>query len=67
MEHLQVAQRDPLVSPACEVCGFGTRLVGLEPDLVKERTDLCTYQCNHCGAVQTRPMRRPPNTRRGTR
>ena len=60
MEQIQLTQVDPLVPPACETCGLDMRLVGLEPHSTDRRTDVCTYQCNSCGAVQTRDA---PRTR----
>jgi hypothetical protein len=54
MEQTHLIRLNPLIPPACETCGSVTRLVGLEPHLTDRRTDVCTYQCNSCGAVQTR-------------
>ncbi len=39
-------------SPACAECGGLTRLTGLEPHPTKARTDLRTYECMACEAVQ---------------
>jgi hypothetical protein len=54
MEQMHLIRLDPLVPPACEMCGFDMRLVGLEPHPTHQQSDVCTYQCNSCGAVQTR-------------
>jgi hypothetical protein len=54
MEQPQLVELNPLVPPACETCGSLTRLVGLEPHPTGRGTNVCTYQCNSCGAVQTR-------------
>jgi hypothetical protein len=58
MEQTQLILLNPLVPPACETCGMVTRLVGLEPHPTSQKTDVCTYQCNSCGAVQTRDTAR---------
>ena len=44
----------PLAPIPCSNCGDRARLVGLEPTLGGDLADLCTYECNSCGAVQTR-------------
>jgi uncharacterized Zn finger protein len=43
----------PLVCPECTECMGKTRLVGVEPHPRFTQTDLCTYECTACGAVQT--------------
>ncbi len=58
MEQIQLIQLDPLVPPPCETCGLDMRLVGLEPHPTARWTDVCTYQCNSCAAVQTRDTSR---------
>ena len=42
----------PVHSPACTQCGGPTRLTGIEPHPTRRRTDLRTYQCLGCDAVQ---------------
>jgi len=42
----------PAGSP-CERCGSGTRLFGIEPHPTVVRTDLLTFVCTQCDAVQT--------------
>jgi RNase P subunit RPR2 len=53
--HIQLTEPElkPLVCPDCAECLGKTRLVGIEPHLRLARTDLCTYECLDCGAVQT--------------
>src|SRR5690606_22119514 len=54
-------QLAPLVPPACGACSEPTRLVGLEPAVDGDGfADLCTYECNSCGEVQTRVFLRSP-------
>lgn len=45
--------------PECKECGAESRLIGVEPDPVIERTDLYTYQCLICGEMQTRQIQLP--------
>jgi len=40
--------------PACTKCGGRTRLVGIEPHPIKDHTDLRTYECLACDALQAR-------------
>lgn len=42
----------PNAVPACEACGYTTRLVGLEPSL-GGKGEIATYQCISCANVQT--------------
>ena len=49
----------PLVCPECTDCGGQTRLVGIEPHLRLPFTDLCTYECLECAAVQTVAIPQP--------
>jgi hypothetical protein len=63
METIQLKKTSPLAFPSCDMCGESTRLVGLEPHPVEYRTDVCTYQCNTCGAVQIREAQRERPTR----
>jgi len=42
--------------PACHECGSQTRLTGIEPHPTQARTDLWTYQCLACDAVQAAVM-----------
>jgi hypothetical protein len=44
--------------PDCIRCGGKTRLFGIEPHLTAARTDLHTYVCASCDAVQTEIVRR---------
>jgi hypothetical protein len=39
--------------PKCRDCGARMRLFGIEPHPTIDRTDLLTYVCSHCDAVQT--------------
>ena len=45
-------QPSPLNSPACTECSGPTRLTGIEPHPTRPHTDLRTYQCLACDAVQ---------------
>jgi hypothetical protein len=38
--------------PACTKCAGRTRLVGIEPHPTKAHTDLRTYECRACDAMQ---------------
>jgi hypothetical protein len=44
---------DPLRERVCGKCGAGARFVGLESDPRERSADLCTYQCDACGHLQT--------------
>ena len=51
---VQIAVKsDDLAGSPCERCGSGTRLFGIEPRPTVERTDLRTFVCTQCDAVQT--------------
>jgi hypothetical protein len=43
---------DPLAGPFCLTCGGRTRLAGLESHPRLRRTDIRTYECETCEAVQ---------------
>ena len=49
---LHLEQSPAVGSPPCKECGGSTRLTGIEPHLTKARTDLRTYECLACEAVQ---------------
>jgi hypothetical protein len=40
--------------PVCEKCKGQTRLTGIEPHPTQPHTDLRTYQCLICDAVQAK-------------
>lgn len=42
--------------PGCRACRGDLRLVGLEPHETKGRTDVLTFQCDRCGAIDTREV-----------
>ena len=46
--------------PTCNRCGAAVRLFGIEPHPTISRTDLRTYVCEQCEAMQTEivPLRR---------
>lgn len=44
---------DALSPPACERCRALARFVGLESHPHHHGSDLCTYECDACGHVQT--------------
>ena len=50
------AQPGPTQGPACAECGSPTRLTGIEPHPTKPQTDLRTFQCLACDAVQAQVM-----------
>jgi hypothetical protein len=45
-----------LAGPACSDCGKSTRLTGIEPHPTEQHTDLRTYQCVVCDAVQVQAV-----------
>jgi hypothetical protein len=47
-------QPDLTRGPACEKCKGPTRLTGIEPHPTQPHTDLRTYQCLTCDAVQAK-------------
>ena len=49
---INLDQPTPVTSPACTECSGPTRLTGIEPHPTRPRTDLRTYQCLACDAVQ---------------
>jgi hypothetical protein len=51
---IHIPQRAPELGPACNKCGGRTRLVGIEPHPTKPHTDLRTYECMACDAMQAR-------------
>ena len=50
------AQPRPTHGPACAKCSGPTRLIGIEPHPTRLHTDLRTYQCLVCDAVQAELM-----------
>ena len=50
------AQPSPTHGPACATCSGPTRLIGIEPHPTQSHTDLRTYQCLVCDAVQAELM-----------
>jgi hypothetical protein len=51
-------QSDPLAARPCESCGRAARFVGLETDARDPGADLCTYECDICGHLQTEVIAR---------
>jgi hypothetical protein len=49
---LNLDHHTPVLSPDCTECSGPTRLTGIEPHPTRPRTDLRTYQCLACNAVQ---------------
>lgn len=45
-----------LPGPDCAECGKSTRLTGIEPHPTEKLTDLRTYQCVVCDAVQVQSV-----------
>jgi len=52
---VQIAAKldDQVAGSPCERCGSDTRLFGIEPHPTVERTELLTFVCTQCDAVQT--------------
>jgi hypothetical protein len=46
-------QRKIVVCPNCERCGAKARLFGIEAHPTVEQTELRTYVCGQCDAIQT--------------
>jgi hypothetical protein len=46
-------KRKILGCPDCDRCGAGTRLFGIEAHPIIDCTELRTYVCAQCDAVQT--------------
>ena len=49
---INLDQPTPYNGPTCRECSGPTRLTGIEPHPTRPRTDLRTYQCLACDAVQ---------------
>ena len=43
---------NPIRGPVCAKCSGPTRLIGIEPHPTQDQTDLRTYACIACDAVQ---------------
>jgi hypothetical protein len=43
-------------TPICNQCGGPTRLIGIEPHPALARTDLRTFACVQCDALQTQSV-----------
>lgn len=50
---IDLAPPNPMHGPACAQCSGPTRLIGVEPHPTRARTDLRTFQCLHCDAMET--------------
>jgi hypothetical protein len=46
-------KRKQIIAPACNKCRGTSHLVTAEPHPRFEHTDLRTFQCDTCGAMQT--------------
>jgi len=51
---IDLGHRPADLGPACTKCDGRTRLIGIEPHPTKAHTDLRTYECMACDAVQAR-------------
>jgi hypothetical protein len=49
----EMKKRKILGCPDCDRCGAGTRLFGIEAHPTIDRTELRTYVCAQCDAMQT--------------
>ena len=54
--HIDIPDASPDLGPACNKCGGRSRLVGIEPHPTRAHTDLRTYECLVCDAMQTRTV-----------
>jgi hypothetical protein len=52
-ESRNMSQFAPISCPKCRDCGAAMRLYGIEPHPTTDRTDLLTYVCSDCDAMQT--------------
>lgn len=59
---IRLKQETPSAPIRCEFCGGQMRLIGSEPDPVKDNTDLLTYLCSACGEFAVLPIESPPST-----
>jgi hypothetical protein len=50
---LAVSHSQTSVDPTCNRCGAPVRLFGIEPHPTISRTDLRTFVCDRCQAMQT--------------
>lgn len=50
---LHTQQLNPTLRVACDECDGLCRLVGIEPHPTRAHTDLRTYECLACEAMQT--------------
>jgi len=53
MSQLAPIRAERFRRPKCGDCGASMRLFGIEPHPTIDETDLLTYVCSHCDAVQT--------------
>ena len=51
---MDIVHRPVDLGTACTKCAGRTRLIGIEPHPTKAHTDLHTYECMACNAVQAR-------------
>ncbi len=58
MEQVSEHRNGAPLPPVCECCGGTTRMVGLEPHPKSDTSDLLTYACLRCDAMQTVTMSR---------
>jgi hypothetical protein len=54
MIELTPAQSHPISGPNCVKCAGPTRLIGIEPHPTRPHTDLRTFECMACDAVQAK-------------
>jgi hypothetical protein len=53
MDQPRLAVSQTSVGPTCDRCGAPARLFGIEPHPTISRTDLRTFVCDRCQAMQT--------------
>jgi len=53
MPKILLKPKEALAGPPCEKCGAETQLYGIEPHPTRARTELRTFVCVACDAVQT--------------
>jgi hypothetical protein len=59
MRKTSVKLREIKTCPDCDRCGAGTRLFGIELHPTIDRSELHTFVCGQCDAVQTEVMPLP--------
>jgi hypothetical protein len=56
MQQIQIDTMKNLTAAPCGKCGSMMRLVGSEPHPVRADTDLLTFSCTQCEAIEVMPV-----------